>query len=493
MSNQQQQDGKANQVVQDALQDYLANPQNATNFVEDFDYDNFDVEALPYDPAAFEADYLALFGDGRGLKDAFDSIVVPTAVAAANLEAPAPDRAVEGNVLPLSVGEQPQPDLVVGSHQPDGHLQQHVVPQPQPEHITPTEENSWTPNIPTPLAATAADTPLPGLQFANHAQAQQAFAQREVPSNWHSPHPDTSIPQTQADREKYITDMLSAIADTRTCQDSSTVESYQGRWAGLAQGRSPYTSQQMETVCWKLLDIAEKLHAQGPGSLRIFDQAKLRTVYKSRKLNFAQRIQFLCDLMQLSKSRCETLLAFDDLEMTVGAPAQMISMAKTNKKQNLKRQEYLVKGRARLCGQGKDKVDGQHNQEHEAERNHVSVRDSRTHFMTQPAPAGRQGPTYPRVATYQDAANSRVPDHKANVHLFSPFVGAYGEYGFGYGHRAGIQPALKRYPTQYAVEHAAAELQPFYLAAPPAGKRKRDYDELGEDGLQQQPNKRAAR
>ncbi|KAF2822422.1 hypothetical protein CC86DRAFT_261829, partial [Ophiobolus disseminans] len=183
------------------------------------------------------------------------------------------------------------------------------------------------------------------LQFANGIKAEQAFSRRQIPSSWQPPVKDATIPQNQADREKYIAQMVAAIVDTRSCHDSDTNESYQERWAEIAQGRSTYTSQNIETVCWKLLSVAEKLHQHGPEILRVFDENKLHTIHKSRNLDFAQRILFICDLMRLSKSRCEILLGLDNLEMTVGAPAQMLYMAKTNKKTNLKRQEYLLEGR----------------------------------------------------------------------------------------------------------------------------------------------------
>ncbi|KAF2029452.1 hypothetical protein EK21DRAFT_20542, partial [Setomelanomma holmii] len=233
--------------------------------------------------------------------------------------------------------------------------------RPQPEQFTaPTSAAtsvSHQRNEAIQPAGSAAPTTEPVLHFANYAEALAGFASREVAHNWQSPRDDQTIPKTQKDRAKYIIQLLAAFMNISACHDSDTVKSFQVRWANIANSQSAYTREQMETVCWKLLDIAIALHERGPVVLNIFDDAKLATVRKSRNFTFAERIQYICELLRLSKSRCETLLGWDDMDMTVAAPAQMISMAKTNKKQNVKRQEYLLKGRAKLKNQGEQAGD----------------------------------------------------------------------------------------------------------------------------------------
>jgi hypothetical protein len=104
-----------------------------------------------------------------------------------------------------------------------------------------------------------------------------------------------------------------------------------------------------------ILDIAIALHERGPVALYVFDESKLRNAYKSRNLTFAKRIECICELMRLSKWRCELLLDCDDLDMVVATPVQMIGIAKTNKNQNFTRQAYLAAGRAKLNGKNKGK------------------------------------------------------------------------------------------------------------------------------------------
>ncbi|KAH7066310.1 hypothetical protein BKA63DRAFT_396274, partial [Paraphoma chrysanthemicola] len=191
------------------------------------------------------------------------------------------------------------------------------------------------------------------LLFANYAQASNAFAERVIPHNWKAPANDKTMPTSQADREKYVRQILAAFVDISECHDATTTESFQDRWASLSEGRSPYTTNMIEVVCWTMLDMAIALHERGPVVLRVFDDSKLKNAQKSRNLTFAQRIGFICDLLRLTKSRCETLLDYDDLDMTVAAPAQMISMAKTNKKQNIKRQIVLMNGREKLIAKSR--------------------------------------------------------------------------------------------------------------------------------------------
>lgn len=282
---------------QDALEQYLENPRNADGFVEDFDYDNLVYEDVNYDIADLEVSPMLDYS--LGLQDAFNS------VNAANAGLP-------------------------------------------------SEKYESAPLL-APQSLTIPSAPIAGLQFANHSQARKAFAQRKVAHDWQSPRNDSTIPNNQADREKYIVELMAAFIDISRCHDSKTVDSFQERWVGIAEGRSPYTREQMETVCWLILDIALALHERGPVALYVFDESKLRNAYKSRNLTFAKRVECICELMRLSKWRCELLLDCDDLDMVVATPVQMIGIAKTNKNQNFTRQAYLAAGRAKLNGKNKAK------------------------------------------------------------------------------------------------------------------------------------------
>jgi hypothetical protein len=310
----------------DALEQYPENPRNADGFVEDFDYDNLVYEHVNYDVADLEVSPLLEYS--LGLQDAFESVNAANAGLSSEKHEPAP---------------------LLATQFLQGNLQQTAVQSPL-THLEPQ-----MPAASAPPAATTPSAPIAGLQFANQSQARKAFAQREVAHDWQSPCNDSTIPTNQADREKYVVELMAAFVDISCCHDSNTVESFQERWVGIAEGRSPYTREQMETVCWMIIDIALALHERGPVVLHVFDDSKLRNAHKSRNLTFAKRIECICDLMRLSKWRCEVLLNCDDLDMVVAAPVQMIGMAKTNKKSNFKRQACLAAGRAKLNGKNKGK------------------------------------------------------------------------------------------------------------------------------------------
>jgi hypothetical protein len=203
----------------------------------------------------------------------------------------------------------------------------------------------------SPLSKKTLSVPIPtgpvdGLLFASRAQATQAFLQRQAPHNWQPLRTDVTIPQTQADRNRYVAQLKTAMVDISQCNDSTNTTSFQERWANIARGISVYAPQDMDMACENLLDVAEHLHRHGPSSLHIYDSSKLRTISQSRNLTFARRIETLCALLRLSKSRCDMVMDFDDLGVTVGAPAYVISMIKSNKKQNVNRRDLICRGRS---------------------------------------------------------------------------------------------------------------------------------------------------
>jgi hypothetical protein len=216
-----------------------------------------------------------------------------------------------------------------------------------------------------PLSSVS-NIPIAGLHFANRAQAQQAFSRRHIPHDWHPPTNDKSLPRENAHRERYIAQLMTAFIDVSQCQNHGTLKSFQQRWPGLTQNQSSTTSQYIETVCWKLLDIAETLHRVGPRSLHIFDENKFRMAYKSRNMTFSKRIRALCKLMRMSKARCSKLFDFDDLENIVAAPDQVLRLSEGNKQDNRRRQEFLIEGRAQA------KNDGAMRQQNDLSPGHVA-------------------------------------------------------------------------------------------------------------------------
>lgn len=99
----------------------------------------------------------------------------------------------------------------------------------------------------------------------------------------------------------------------------------------------------------------------------VFDDGKLEQVYKHRNLTFAQRINSVCELLRLSKARCQALMRFDGLEMAVATAPLMAKQAKMNSTLNRKRQRIISKARALRDGEEAEGCDDESEGEKEVE------------------------------------------------------------------------------------------------------------------------------
>jgi hypothetical protein len=203
------------------------------------------------------------------------------------------------------------------------------------------------PNPPAPELATklaSARSITHGLAFQNLAEAKKAMLSRHLDKEWFAPIGDNTIPINDEERAAYVIELLEAMKDTSTCSDRRETPAFVNRWTRDAIN-APHP-EHMEKVCWQLVDVSEHLHINGPVSLPIYDKQALATARKSRFLTFAQRMDHLCALLRLSKSRCFSLLKGENLETTVAAPAQRYSGTIVNCAQNGKRQEFIEEGRS---------------------------------------------------------------------------------------------------------------------------------------------------
>jgi len=167
------------------------------------------------------------------------------------------------------------------------------------------------------------------------------MASRSVRSDWRAPFPDNTIPTTQEQRSQYVLLMFEALQDTSECKDNKSGYSFRKRW----EGGNYYNLQEMEKVSWHMLDIAERLHSQGPASSNIYCEEALKKLKGSRDLTFEQRIHATCAMLKFSKNLCDKVLKGEGIEALVGAPKQKMSGAKTMMIQNQRRQQWIVHGR----------------------------------------------------------------------------------------------------------------------------------------------------
>jgi len=175
------------------------------------------------------------------------------------------------------------------------------------------------------------------LRFTNSAHVHQAKAGESVNVDWPSPQTDSTFPTDTVAHGYYLRLLISAFFCTRTCLDKRTDKLF--------------TLSKVELTCRRLLSIAIALHTYGPSSLCIYDAGRMQNVAKTNTMTFSERIAKVCELLKLSKARRLRLLKGEGLHMCVAAPGLLVRQTGSNKRQNERRQEALVRGRKRTAGE----------------------------------------------------------------------------------------------------------------------------------------------
>jgi hypothetical protein len=186
-----------------------------------------------------------------------------------------------------------------------------------------------------------------GLTYSSLAHARAVIAQRNVEHDWQPDREDQTIPRTNQQREAYVLQLLNAMNDTSEARDSKGKNTpFNNRWVLRSHNKNHfYKMDEIEAVCWDILDLAERLHAHGPIALSIYDPAALGEVRKSKSLTFDKRIGFVCQAMRMSKARCDSLMKGDGLATLVGSPSLKVRGTHLQKNQNARRAETIEKGR----------------------------------------------------------------------------------------------------------------------------------------------------
>jgi hypothetical protein len=205
----------------------------------------------------------------------------------------------------------------------------HPPPPPQ-QNNTPTTNPSQSPEITTGQRK---------LAFNNIAQAEAALAARMLPRriDWMPGGADGSFPANDAAQAFYVRQLLEAIEDVSAAQDSTR------HWE-LINGARYFEAECIEKVCWTLVSKAVTLHSYGPRVLAIYDYGSLIHVKAEQSLTFRERIDAICDLLRLTKNRCDRLMKGETLEIVVGAPKHLLSQSRTNKNSNGTKQGRIKKG-----------------------------------------------------------------------------------------------------------------------------------------------------
>ncbi|KAJ8113315.1 hypothetical protein OPT61_g4518 [Boeremia exigua] len=180
--------------------------------------------------------------------------------------------------------------------------------------------------------------------YKNLRESRAAIATRHIESSWEPPNPDNTIPGTDRQRSEYVVMMCNAFQDTSSCKDNKRGHSFLKRWNDSGY----YNINEIEIVCWDMLDLAERLHTQGPVASKLFCKDALKKLHASRFLTFEQRIHSICAVLRYSKYTCDKLMKDEEIAPLVTAPRQKLSGAKCMVEQNRKRQECIANGRKKI-------------------------------------------------------------------------------------------------------------------------------------------------
>jgi hypothetical protein len=208
----------------------------------------------------------------------------------------------------------------------------------RPPTVAPVQANQ-PPSLPS---ISGPQNGLRRLYFTNLAHAKKALANRIMSSNttWEPDTTDATIPYNNAEQAQYVCQLLSAMEDVTTAQDSIR------HWQHDSEGTKVpyYHPSHVEKVCWVLVFKAVALHTRGPRTLATYDPSALRNARLEQSLTFAERIDAICALLRYSKSRCDRLMKGETFEIVIGAPQHLLGQSRMNKNQNEIKQSRLKKG-----------------------------------------------------------------------------------------------------------------------------------------------------
>jgi hypothetical protein len=310
-------------------------------------------------------DLAALLRERRELQNPYAQVRMPDqpAVQTANAQQVQDARAVAITRNRRPVQQPPvQPhDQVPVQQVQAGQQQQQLAPQPpqQPPVAQPLQvQQPVIQQLIAPQPQAQVQAPLPalappaGLLLANRTFTRHQLGARPLPHNYIPLGPtEATFPRDQAAQDVYLRELYDAFVDITGYLDTSAAP-FAIRLSVIASGNGSIKPHMVSTVCSRLLSLAMALHTVGPSSLKLLDAGKMASVYKYRMLDFGDRIARICELLRLSKSRCQSLLKFEGLEMMVGTAPLLVQQTNTNHKSNQRRAQNIKDGAALLRGLG---------------------------------------------------------------------------------------------------------------------------------------------
>jgi hypothetical protein len=218
----------------------------------------------------------------------------------------------------------------------DGFLSDKVLNLPQTPLNRPLSLQQ-----PTPAVTTTS------LRVTSLAQAKARKSQRQF--DWRPPSADPSVPQSGDARQHYVEVLRDAMIDISGAGEKTTGCPFARRWGSVKETRELYYDMEhIETVCWSLIDIAERYHVEGMSSLSIFDPESINTAKKCMNLTFGQRIDSMVQLLKSSKSKVDALMKNVDWELFVAVSTKQVKASRTNRTMNENRKVSIDTGNESL-------------------------------------------------------------------------------------------------------------------------------------------------
>ncbi|KAH7066432.1 hypothetical protein BKA63DRAFT_387055, partial [Paraphoma chrysanthemicola] len=160
------------------------------------------------------------------------------------------------------------------------------------------------------------------LAFSSFAEARTSLSGAAVKHDWVPDIADLTIPANEDEHKAYVRRMLDAFLNISNTRDAKNLNSpFTKRWDPKGNDRNEfYSITAMETICWEILDLTERLHHDGPAALHIYDPESLEKVKQTRTYSFDHRIMVICDTLRQSKACCDGLMKGDSVKLLVGCP-----------------------------------------------------------------------------------------------------------------------------------------------------------------------------
>ncbi|KAF2996217.1 hypothetical protein E8E13_002394 [Curvularia kusanoi] len=184
-------------------------------------------------------------------------------------------------------------------------------------------------------------TPGPnGLYFAN----ANAAAKANKIVYWEPLQNDHSIPTSRGQVEDCVRMLVAAIKNNKGCvksnEDNDSI-AWSNRWA---DGATYFAANIPESVAWKIVDLAIKIHQKG-WSEATADPKLRHDIYYTMRLSFQERLDLIKKVLTLAKDTCGDLIKGKRFHEVVGSPQVVYQRIHCNKQSNKDKKTLIAKGK----------------------------------------------------------------------------------------------------------------------------------------------------